>query len=277
MHLRSLKLQAASLTCAAAVLAGCGALPPIPDGGDPPSPSASPSVPPSASPSPSPTVPAPPGEVQEGRTETSDNASITDVTVGGREAKEHTILQGGHRAELAYDRTELGVDYVYRWSLLIPDGWQATDGADIVAQWAAYPGPLTGEFPCGGNGQRLSFKGEDVLRMDVQHPPVPGSAEAECTGFDIATADDIRGRWVDFESEAVWTDATSGYFRLWMQVEGGERELVVDYAGPTWWPEEVEGPGPYFKQGYYTGLGLSWDNVPSVTSYSGPFTLAERS
>ena len=63
---------------------------------------------------------------------------------------------------------EVGADYTYRWSLYFPEDYQETKGADIVGQWAAYPTPLNGKFPCGGVGHRLSVKNGGLFHPDSE-------------------------------------------------------------------------------------------------------------
>ncbi|MGL5863305.1 MAG: heparin lyase I family protein, partial [Phycicoccus sp.] len=66
--------------------------------------------------------------------------------------------------------------------------------------------------------------------------------------LDVST---VRGRWLDIVLDLHHTDEADGALRLWVKPEGGDWQLVLDYAGATWW--ETDAVDPNLKVGLYTG------------------------
>lgn len=222
-------------------------------------PSESESVPPSES-EPGPvgaSAPAPPpgalGELVDDMSGEDGGDGITATTVAGRDGFRHTLGSSDERAEFSFAKTEIGADYTYRWSLYFDPDHQESAGADIVAQWAAYPTPLNGNFPCGGVGHRLSVK-DGGLRFDLQHPSNAGGSDAVCDSTQVVAPGGLKGQWLDFELQARWTDRSDAYARMTVSVGGAAPTTVLDVSGdPTFWSADREDTGPYFKMGYYNG------------------------
>lgn len=162
----------------------------------------------------------------------------------GKVAFMHTVRNCGERAELAMSRTKMGGAYWTGWSLHRPTGLA---GGGIVNQWASYPGPRNGTYPCKGNGHHI-ISGSDTLSYALQYPK---GGRLTCDRITLAKTADHAGKWVDFVQHAKWTAGGDGFMKLWMRIDGGGWKVVVDHRGPTW-PGD-EGDGPYFKMGAYTG------------------------
>lgn len=210
----------------------------------------------------------PAGELIDDMSKRKDEGTgsrISATTVAGRKAFKHTLTGSDKRAEFAFAKTDIGVDYTYRWSMYFPPGEKESAGADIVAQWAAHPTPLNGRFPCGGVGHRLSVK-NGGLRFDLQRPSRTGGSDAVCTSTQVVAPEELRGKWLDFEMQARWTDRSDGYTTITLSVDGAAPRTVLDYRGITFWSAEREDRGPYFKMGYYNGSAAGGATVSVYTA-----------
>ncbi len=85
----------------------------------------------------------------------------------------------------------------------------------------------------GGSGHELLFQ-KGQLNFYLRHQE-PGCGDCEALDqvkFNLGTAP--LDQWVDFVYEGQWTGQRDGTFRIWMQVNGGGYQLLVDYRGRSW-------------------------------------------
>ncbi|MUL38255.1 polysaccharide lyase [Gloeocapsopsis dulcis] len=167
----------------------------------------------------------------------------------GKQAFWHWVNRCGERSELAMKKTVIGNTYWYGWSMFIPSTWQnPSDSYDILAQWATYPSPRNGRFPCGSNGSYMMRSGDNI---SFRFQRKGDQSDSECTSYNLASLPEVRGKWVDFVMQVKWTGNTDGFLKLWTKIGNSSYTQNVDYKGPTFWNDE--GEGPYFKMGLYKG------------------------
>ncbi|MGQ9619971.1 MAG: heparin lyase I family protein, partial [Bacteroidales bacterium] len=100
-----------------------------------------------------------------------ENNKLSDVkgnARGGEYAFMHYVNKKGERSELAMARTEIGSEYWYGWSMLVPEDFDFSGSYSIVAQWASYPSPRNGKFKCGANGSYMVITAEGALEFRLQ-------------------------------------------------------------------------------------------------------------
>lgn len=205
-------------------------------------------------------------------------ATIENVSApvrAGSRAFRHFIKNCGDRSELTGIKTDIGKTYWYGWSVYVPSNWQATSKSNIVNQWAAYPAVpgRQGNFPCGGNGHKITFGGGTTLRYDLQHDSSSGD---KCDQYNLLNISEMRNKWTDFVMHVKWTGNADGFLRLSYRVGGGAWVTnKINYTGATWWNDE--GRGPYFKMGYYIGQGERGWTPSSVTMYTDEYRLGSAS
>jgi hypothetical protein len=188
----------------------------------------------------------------------------------GRYAFLHSLERCGERSELAMRRTEIGRTYWYGWSIFIPSDWQDTNpGFDIVQQFATFPTRRGRRFPCGGNGSKISRRGNSLI-LDFQRQG--NSVDVECTSYPLVRVSEIRGQWADFVMHVKWTGNTDGFLRIWTKVGNDSYVQRLDYTGRTFWNDE--GDGPYFKMGLYKG-DPNWDGPAPRTVYTDEYRLGD--
>lgn len=184
---------------------------------------------------------------------------------GGQVCFEHWISQRGERAELAMNRTQIGGEYWYGWSMLIPEDFDHRGHYTIVMQLATWPSPRNGRFPAGANGSYMQITRDGQLVFVLQHAGEPG-VDSVAKRFvihpDITKA---RGRWFDFVMHAKWTGDPDGFLRFWVKYDDNHYEQKIAHQGRTFWNDE--GHGPYFKMGLYTG-DPNWGGPESIRLYT---------
>jgi hypothetical protein len=193
------------------------------------------------------------------------------VRKGSVAIKHHVGASCGERSEVTGRRTQIGGTYWTGWSFHLPSDWKKSNKGNIIAQWASAPtaNGRGGKYPCGGNGHKLTFQ-PDGLQFNLQHPQ--GGKDMVCNRYQIASPEEMKGKWTDFVMHAKYTGNSDGFLKLWLKIGNGPYTLKVDYKGPTWWNDE--GTGPFFKMGYY--LGNPGSNV-SVTAYTDEYRLGDSS
>lgn len=85
----------------------------------------------------------------------------------GKTAFRHWVSQCGERSELAMTKTEIGKTYWYGWSMYLPEDFDYQDHATIVMQMASWSSPRDGEFPCSGNGHKISISTSGEIIYDL--------------------------------------------------------------------------------------------------------------
>lgn len=149
-------------------------------------------------------LPAPAlGQTGEGCEDGQHNRAVAAPVRAGRAAFEHYVESCGERAELAMQRTEIGGTYWYGWSMYVPEDFDEREHYTIVMQLAAWPSRRNGEFPCGGNGHKISISSSGRLEYDLQY--AGEEEDSVCEEYPLADLKEVRGRWVDFVMRAKWT------------------------------------------------------------------------
>jgi hypothetical protein len=185
-----------------------------------------------------------------------------------RYAFKHSVERCGERSELKMKRTKIGKAYWYGWSVFIPSNWSSRDpGFDIVTQFATFPTKPGRNFACGGNGSKISRRGNSLI-LDFQRQG--NSTDVECTSYPLVRVSEIRGQWTDFVMHVKWTGNKDGFLKLWMKSGNGQYTQKVDYRGQTFWNDE--GDGPYFKMGLYKG-NPNWKGPAPRTVYTAEYRL----
>lgn len=193
---------------------------------------------------------------------------------GGDVCFEHTVTQRGERSELAMMRTEIGGEYWYGWSLLLPEDFDHVGHKTIVMQLATWPSPRNGRFPASANGSYMQITREGVLEFVLQHAGEP-SVDTEVKRYvihpDITKA---KGRWFDFVMHAKWTGDKDGFLKFWAKHHDNHFEQKIAHTGRTFWNDEEH--GPYFKMGAYLG-DPKWGGPESITLYTDEFRMGSAS
>jgi hypothetical protein len=136
-------------------------------------------------------------------------------------------LTGRERAEVSEDwRAPLGSDVRYVFKLFMPEDYPEASPKQILGQWHA-----------GGHPVLSNRYEQGRFWFDLMTEPGVTTRRFPLRRF-------TKGRWHWFTYEVRWTHAAYGWLRVWY-----DRELVVDYRGPTL----IEGAttGPLFKFGLY--------------------------
>jgi hypothetical protein len=211
---------------------------------------------------------------------TSGTVTLTDVTVplrAGTTAHKHTVSGSSKRAEVddnSWHAYAPGT-YFYGMSYYIPaDGtWTSTTRA-IVAQWR-FSNIAEGSssvvncsmydcsrstFHGGSGGHLLVDEGNWTMSIAYQDPACTNCAGMLDARLNLGAI--TQGVWTDFIIEAKWTHLTSGYVKVWRQVNGGGYTLVTTYTGSTWFNQYQAGSnraGQTVKAPNFT-VGHYWSN-----------------
>ncbi len=204
----------------------------------------------------------------KGGPECNELMEVSSPTRAGKTAFKHWVSQCGERSELAMARTEIGGTYWYGWSMFIPADYDHREHYTIVMQLATWPSPRNGEFPCSGNGHKISITDSGNLRYDLQR--AGKTQDSVCEKFQLG--DLVKGKWTDFVMHAKWTGDEDGFLKLWMRIGKEKYEHKIDHKGRTWWNDEDK--GPYFKMGAYMG-DPKWGGPESRTVYTDEYRLGD--
>lgn len=172
----------------------------------------------------------------------------SDVTRAGRGAARLTLRPGDHvpgeegssleRAELEEARSQesaLDATYRYEFSVFLPPDFPIVSRL-VFAQWKERC--LLED--CTPDNPTLAIRYEGG-RLLITHQ----TGETRQTLYE--TADDIRGRWLDFRFDIRFSRSTAGVIRAWL----GNRQLV-SYTGVNAYSESGGyGDRFYFKMGLY--------------------------
>lgn len=192
---------------------------------------------------------------------TAGGGSISTVDFpvrGGNIAHKHTASTNNKRAEIddcswhKYDAK--GNVFWYGASYYLPESSFNDDIRTYIMQMrfsnlresgAAEQNCTTRGCDVGGNNESgsghhmrvVDGKWEFTLRyQDPECDLCKGTLQKSFILGDIAT-----DQWTDFVFEANWSHETSGYLKIWKQVEQGGYELVADYQGRTWYDKYADG------------------------------------
>jgi len=152
-----------------------------------------------------------------------------------------------YRTEVSGPRAEVGKEYWYGFSILLPEDYVSDRVWEIVAQWHGVPDQDTGEtwrnpvmalFTTGG---RWSW----VSRWDAKRNTFE-SGKRKYGGtktYDLGPYE--RDRWTDWVVHVKWSYQPDGILQIWK-----DGQKVIDQAGPNAFNDAK---GPYFKMGLYKG------------------------
>ena len=172
-------------------------------------------------------------------------------TRAGRYAMKSTLDRHrdrvSYRTEVSGPRAEVGKEYWYGFSILLPEEYVPDRVWEIVAQWHGVPDQDTGEtwrnpvmalFTTGG---RWSW----VSRWDAKRNTFE-SGKRQYGGtktYDLGPYE--RERWTDWVVHVKWSFKADGILQVW---RNGRK--VIDQTGPNAFNDAK---GPYFKMGLYKG------------------------
>lgn len=134
--------------------------------------------------------------------------------------------------------------YWYGWSFYVPADYIESGNlagaypSVTITQFAQHPAPPNTNYYISLMFSKL-YRGDVVMRT---FPTDPADSRPKHT-YTVIPHGEFAGRWHDMVVEAKWTDADSGYARVWHN-----GVLKVDYAGPT---RSRTSQDVYFKYGLY--------------------------
>lgn len=152
-----------------------------------------------------------------------------------------------NRTEVSGPRAEVGKEYWYGFSILLPTEYVLDGIWEIVAQWHGVP-----DFDVGDNwrnpilaldttGGRWNW----VNRWDAKRNTFE-SGKREYGGTHTYDLGPYRtGVWTDWVVHVKWSYEADGILQIW---QNGKK--VIDQAGPNTFNDK---DGPFFKMGLYKG------------------------
>lgn len=208
----------------------------------------------------------------KGGTESNKLNVVTEKVRGGKYAFEHYVNNRGERSELAMVKSEIGREYWYGWSMLIPEDFDFSGSYSIVAQMASYPNQSYRKFKCGANGPYMVITSDGSLDFRLQF--AGRKEDSDCIKYMlIQDISEYRGKWLDFVINAKWTGNDDGFLKMWLKADDNNYFQKINYRGPTWWNDEDE--GPYFKMGLYMG-DPGWKGPSERTILTDEFRMADE-
>ena len=158
-----------------------------------------------------------------------------------------------YRTEVSGPGSEVGKEYWYGFSILLPDDYVPDKVWEIVAQWHGVP-----DFKIGENWRNpvmaLSTTGgkwDLVSRWDAKENTFEGGKRAYGGTKKYNLRPYRTGVWTDWVVHVKWSYESDGLLEVW---KNGEK--VVEQEGPNTFNDKK---GPYFKMGLYKG----WENPNS--------------
>lgn len=163
------------------------------------------------------------------------------------------------RTEVQGPSAEIGKEYWYGFSILLPEDYIPDRIWEIVAQWHAAPDTRLGEkwrnpvLALSTTNGRWGW----VSRWDAKRNTFE-SGKREYGGvreYDLGEYQ--RGVWTDWVVHVKWSYESDGFLQIWK-----DGKLVVDQNGPNAFNDAS---GPFFKMGMYKGWGDPKKNCDAVT------------
>lgn len=184
---------------------------------------------------------------------TSGNAPLVarDLSRAGRQAMK-TLLdrnkdEVSYRTEVSGPRADVGKEYWYGFSILLPEDYQPDRIWEIVAQWHGVP-----DFDIGENWRNpvmalstTSGHWSWVSRWDAKRNTFEGGKRqyGGTSNYDLGPYQ--RGVWTDWVIHVKWSYGPDGLLQVWK-----DGDKVIDQDGPNAFNDER---GPFFKMGLYKG------------------------
>ncbi len=152
-----------------------------------------------------------------------------------------------YRTEVSGPGADVGKEYWYGFSILLPEDYQPDGIWEIVAQWHGVPDFDIGEdwrnpvMALSTTGGRWGW----VSRWDAKRNTFESGTRqyGGTQHYDLGPY--RKGVWTDWVVHVKWSYGRDGFLRVWK--DGVE---VVDQNGPNAFNDER---GPYFKMGLYKG------------------------
>ncbi len=184
---------------------------------------------------------------------TSGNAPLvaTDLARGGKQAMK-TLLdrnrdEVSYRTEVSGPGAEVGQEYWYGFSILLPEDYRPDRIWEIVAQWHGVPdfdlgenwrNPVMALFTTNGHWSWVS-------RWDAKRNTFEGGKReyGGTQSYDLGPYQ--RGVWTDWVIHVKWSYGQDGVLEVWK-----DGRKVIEQDGPNAFNDER---GPYFKMGLYKG------------------------
>ena len=152
-----------------------------------------------------------------------------------------------YRTEVSGPRAEIGKEYWYGFSILLPEDYRPDRIWEIVAQWHAVP-----DFDAGENWRNpvmaLSTTNGHwswVSRWDAKRNTFASGKRQYGGTRDFDLGPYRTGVWTDWVIHLKWSYGPDGFLKVWK-----DGQVVIDVAGPNAFNDEH---GPYFKMGLYKG------------------------
>jgi hypothetical protein len=176
-----------------------------------------------------------------------------------------------NRTEVQGPKAELGKEYWYGFSILLPEDYIPDDVWEIVAQWQGVPDADLGEkwrnpvLALSTTGGRWGW----VSRWDAKRNTFE-SGQRQYGGIrehDLGAYD--KGVWTDWVVHIKWSYGSDGFLKIWRN-----GNLAVDQSGPNAFNDAQ---GPFFKMGLYKGwsdLSGRHGSVNSRVLYHDEFRMA---
>lgn len=176
-----------------------------------------------------------------------------------------------YRTEVSGPHADVGKEYWYGFSIMLPDDYVPDRIWEIVAQWHGVP-----DFDIGDNWRNpvmaLSTTGGRwswVSRWDAKRNTF-ASGRREYGGTHNYDLGPYRtGVWTDWVVHVKWSYAPDGILQVWK-----DGEMVIDQDGPNAFNDK---DGPFFKMGLYKGWrdpNRPSDKVSKRLLYHDEFRLA---
>ncbi len=152
-----------------------------------------------------------------------------------------------YRTEVSGPRAEIGREYWYGFSILLPEEYQPDRIWEIVAQWHGVPDFDAGEdwrnpvMALSTTQGRWSW----VSRWDAKRNTF-ASGKRQYGGaknYDLGPYQ--KGLWTDWVVHVTWSYESDGLLQVWKN-----RKLLIDQKGPNAFNDRH---GPFFKMGLYKG------------------------
>ncbi|UCG59171.1 MAG: polysaccharide lyase [Phycisphaerales bacterium] len=177
-----------------------------------------------------------------------------------------------YRTEVSGPASQIGKEYWYGFSILLPEDYVPDNIWEIVAQWHGVP-----DFDIGENWRNpvmaLSTTGGKwgfVSRWDSKRNTFEGGKRSYggTKQYDLGAY--ATGVWTDWVVHVKWSHGSDGILGVW---KNGQK--VVTQGGPNAFNDKK---GPYFKMGLYKGWKdpkRQSDAVSSRVLYHDEFRMAE--
>lgn len=170
---------------------------------------------------------------------------------GGQQAMRTSLDRSkdkvSYRTEVSGPRADVGKEYWYGFSILLPEDYAADRIWEIVAQWHGVP-----DFDAGENWRNpvmalstTNGRWDWVSRWDAKRNTFE-SGKRQYGGtrnYDLGPY--RKGVWTDWVVHIKWSYGADGFLRVWKN-----GETVIDASGPNAFNDEH---GPFFKMGLYKG------------------------